>query len=154
MAEAAVKEVEHIPVSSRRFELADLSQHGPWLLKRFAAKFPDMTERTIAGYLNGLLYSNEHLFLYQDNAVGLAQLVHSPGIRPVKVVQERFVWVKDRNDKEQVENAADFYSEMQQWGKRQSAERIIACEDTDVPKALIEARVGRLFDTKISHARV
>ena len=155
MTEAALKEIEpHVPAPTRRFELADLSQHGAWLLKRFSAKFPDMTDNTIAGYLQGLLYSNEHLFLYQDNAVGLAQLVYSAGIRPVKVVQERFVWIKDRNNKEWCENAADFYSEMQQWGKRQGAERIIACEDSDVPKALIEARIGRLFDTKISHARI
>ena len=154
MPEAAVKEIERAPASTRRFELADLSQHGAWLLKRFAAKFPDMTDNTIAGYLQGLLYSNEHLFLYQDNAVGLAQLVYSAGIRPVKVVQERFVWIQDRNNKEWCENAADFYLEFRQWGKLQGAERIIACEDSDVPKALIEARIGRLFDTKISHARI
>ena len=154
MTEAAVKEIERAPASTRRFELADLSQHGAWLLKRFAAKFPDMTDNTIAGYLQGLLYSNEHLFLYQDNAVGLAQLVYSAGIRSVKVVQERFVWIQDRNNKEWCENAADFYLEFRQWGKLQGAERIIACEDTDVPKSRIEARLGRLFDTKVSHARV
>jgi hypothetical protein len=80
--------------------------------------------------------------------------VHSPGIKTVKIVQERFVWVEDRNDKDQLEHAADFYLEMKMWGKRQDVERMIVCEDTDVPKAMIEARLGRILDTKISHVRM
>lgn len=156
MAEAALKieEPVHEFAAVRRFELADLSRHGPWLLKRFAAKFPDLGEKQIAGYLSRLVYDNEHSFLYQDHAVALAQIVHSPGIKMSRVVQERFVWVEDRTDKQQLEFAADFYVHMQQWAKRLDAERIIVCGDTDVPKTLIEARLGRLFDTKISHARV
>lgn len=154
MAEAALKIEIHEPAAVRRFEIADLSTHGPWLMKRFGAKFPDMPEQAIGGYLRGTVYQNENLFLYQDHAVALAQIVFSPGIKPVRVVQERFVWVEDRSDKEQLENAADMYLHMKDWGKRQSAERIIACEDTDVPKALIEARLGRLLDTKISYARI
>ena len=155
MGEPALKIEEiHELAFVRRFELADLSKHGPWLMKRFAAIYPDTDERRIAGYLNGLLSSNEHLFLYQDHAVALAQLVYSPGIKPVRVVQERFVWVENREDKEQLASAADFYEHFKQWAKRQDAERIIVCENTDVPKALIEARLGRVFDTKVSHARV
>ena len=155
MSEPALK-IEEVrePAFVRRFELADLSLHGPWLMKKFAAVFPDLTEQWIAGYLRGTLYSNEMMFLYQDHAVALAQIVHSPGIKPVKVVQERFVWVEDREDKAQLEAAADFYTHMKQWAKRMDAERIIVCENTDVPKSLIEARLGRLFDTKISHARM
>lgn len=154
MTEIALKEEVHVPAPVRRFDMADLTQHGPWLMKRFVSKFPDTNERYMAGYLSRLLYDNEHLFLYQPHAVALAQIVLSPGIRPVKIVQERFVWVEDRNDKQQLEDAADFYSEMKLWGKRQSAERIFACEDTDVPKPLIVARLGRLFDATVSHARI
>ena len=155
MAEAALKLEEPVrePAPVRRFELADLSEHGPWLMKRFAAVFPDVHEQHVAGYLRGLVYSNEHMFLYQDHAVALAQLVHSPGIKPVKIVQERFVWVEDPTDKDQLEAAADFYLEIRQKAKMWDAERIIVCENTDVPKPLIEARLGRLLDTRISHAR-
>lgn len=154
MAEAAVKIEIREPAAVRRFEIPDLSRHGPWLMKRFAAKFPEMDEKTIAGYLRGIIYHNENLFLYQDHAVALAEIVFSAGIKPARVLQERFVWVEDRNDKAQLENAADFYSQIKDWGKRQSAERLIVCEDTDVPKALIEARLGRVFDTKVSYARL
>lgn len=154
MAEAAVKIEIREPAAVRRFEVADLSRHGPWLMKRFAAKFPELTEQQIGGYLRGLTTANASMFLYQDNAVALAEVVYSAGIKRVMLVQERFVWVEDRTDKDQLEDAADLYDQMKAWAKGLGAERIIVCEDTDVPKTLIEARLGRLFDTKISHARV
>ena len=157
MAELLLKEpIEEIHEKAfvRRFDIADLSTHGAWLMKRFAAKFSEMREQAIAGYLRGLIYDNEHTFLYQEHAVALAQFVHSPGIKPVRLVQERFVWVEDKTDKDQLEFAADFYDHIRQWAKGKDAERIIVCEDTDVPKSLIEARLGRVYDTKVSHARV
>jgi hypothetical protein len=157
MTEPLLKEpIEEVrePAAIRRFELADLNTHGPWLLRRFATKFPDASEQHIAGYLRGLMNNNENMFYYMDNGVALAQLVISPGLKMTKLVQERFVWVKDKTDKEQLEDAAGFYDHMKQWAKWKEAERLIVCEDTDVPKNLIEARLGRIFDTKISHARV
>lgn len=156
MTEAALKEevVIREPAPTRRFELADLSQHGPWLMKRFAAMLPDVHEIRVAGYLRGLIYDNEHFFRYQDHAVALFQMIHSPGIKTVKIAQERFVWVEDREDKAQLEYAADFYIDARQWAQRMGAERMIVCESSDVPKALIEQRLGRVFDTKVSHARI
>lgn len=154
MAEAAVKIEIHEPAFIRRFEIADLSKHGPWLMKRFLAKFPEMGEKQIAGYLTGMVTNNEHQFLYQDHAVALAQIVFSPGIKPVRVIQERFVWVENREDKQQLFDAADFYDHFKIWAARQDVERIIVCEDSDVPKSLIETRLGRVFDTKVSHVRV
>lgn len=154
MAEAALKIEPREPAPVRRFEVADLSQHGPWLMKRFAMKFPDLPEQAIGGYLRGLTTANASMFLYQQNAVALAEVVYSAGIKRAMLVQERFVWVEDRTDKDQLEDAADMYDHMKAWAKGLGAERIIVCEDSDVPKPLIEARLGRLFDTKISHARV
>jgi len=154
MAEAALKIEPRELAFVRRFEQADLTTHGPWLMKRFMAKLPDVREQHIGGYLRGLVYDNEHLFLYQDNAVALAQVIHSPGIKATKVVQERFVWIRNREDKAAQEAAADFYEHFKAWAIRLGAERIIVHEDTDVPKPLIVARLGRLFDTTISHARV
>lgn len=154
MAEAALNIEIREPAAVRRFEVADLSRHGPWLLKRFAAKFPDLDEKQIGGYLRGLTAANGSQFLYQENAVALAEVTYSAGIKRAMIVQERFVWVEDRTDKEQLDNAADFYDQIKAWAKGLGAERMIVCEDSDVPKTLIEARLGRLFDTKISHARV
>lgn len=144
----------HVPADIRRFGIADLSAHGGWILKRLLPLYPDVPERFIGGWLNGLIGDNEHLFLYQKRAVALAQVVSVPGLKPGKMVQERFVWVEDKNDKNQIEFAADFYLNFAEWGRGMRAERIICCENTDVPKSLIEARIGRLFDTKISYARL
>jgi hypothetical protein len=154
MTEAALKTEIRELAPARRFEVADLSKHGPWLLKRFAAKFPDLTESQIGGYLRGLTTANASMFLYQENAVALAEVVYSAGIKRSMIVQERFVWVEDRTDKDQLEDAADLYDHMRAWAQGLGAERIIVCEDSDVPKTLIEQRLGRLFDTKISHARI
>jgi len=157
MAEAVhveIKSEPHAPVTVRRFSTADLSQHGAWILRRLQILFPDMPEQWIGGWMRGLIWNNEHLFLYQPNAVALFQVVSLPGLRPGKMVQERFVWVEDKNDKTQVEFAADFYTAAQDWGKALGAERIITCESTDVPKSMIEQRLGRLFDTKVTHARL
>ena len=144
----------HVPAMVRRFSTADLSQHGGWILKRLQPLFPDCSEQWIGGWMRGLIGNNEHLFLYQPHAVALFQLINSPGLRPAKMIQERFVWVEDKADKDQVEAAADFYDHAATWGHGLRAERIIVCESTDVPKPLIEERIGRIFDTKISHARL
>jgi hypothetical protein len=156
MAEAAdkIEEVAREMAPVRRFELADLSKHGPWLMKRFAIAFPEVPERTVAGYLRGLLEQAEYMFLYQDHAVALAQLVNLPGFTVRRAVQERFVWVEDKTDKDQLENAADMYTHMKEFAKRREAVTMFVCENTDVPKNLIENRLGRLFDAKITHARV
>ncbi len=160
MTEAALAEKEpeavhvHVPVIIRRFSTADLSQHGGWILKRLQPMFADCSEQWIAGWMRGLIGNNEHLFLYQPHAVALFQAINSPGLRPAKMVQERFVWVEDKSDSEQIESAADFYDYVADWGRGLRAERIIACESTDVPKPKIEERLGRLFNTTISHARL
>jgi hypothetical protein len=156
MAEAALKIEEPLReiAQMRRFEIADLTTHGPWLLKRFAIMFPGMSEQNIAGYLRGLIYGNEHIFWYQPHAVALAEFIHAPGLKMTRLVQERFVWCENKDDKDQLENAADFYIHMKRWAKSKDAERMIVCENSDVPKPLIEARLGRLFDTKITFARL
>lgn len=150
---AEVEEV-HVPVTVRRFGVADLSSHGPWIMKRLIPLFPDMPERWIGSWLAGLINNNEHLFLYQPHAIALAQVVSTPGLRPGKMVQERFVWVEDKTDKEQLRYAADFYDHFHEWARSLSAERMIVRENSDVPKNLIEERIGRLFVTEIFHARV
>ena len=155
MAEAAEKIAPpHEMAVVRRFELADLSRHGPWLLQRFGVEFPEVPERTVAGYLRGLIESPEYMFLYQDNSVALAQLIHLPGFQVRRAVQEHFVWCEDKADKRQLEYAADFYVHMAEFARRRDAQTMFVCEKTDVPKHLIEQRLGRLFDTKTTFARV
>lgn len=147
-------EISRIRAPIRRFAPADLSQHGPWILRRLMQMFPEADEHWLAGWLRGNIYDNAHLFLYQPHAVCLAQVIMLPSIKPTRVVQERFVWVEDKNDKDQLDAAADFYEDMGLWALNQRIDRLFVCENTDVPKEKIEKRIGRIFNTTISHVRL
>jgi hypothetical protein len=138
----------------RRFSTADLSEHGPWIMQRLTQMLPGVDEHWLAGWLRGLIYDNGHLFLYQPHAVCLAQIVTLPSIKPTKVVQERFVWIENKENREQQEAAADFYEDMGLWALNLRIDRMIICENTDVPKADIEKRIGRIFNTTICHVRL
>jgi hypothetical protein len=138
----------------RRFGTADLSQHGPWIMLRLTQMLPEVDEHWLAGWLRGLIYDNGHLFLYQEHAVCLAQIVTLPSIKPTKVIQERFVWIEDKTSRAQQEAAADFYEDIALWAINLRIDRMLVCENTDVPKADIEKRVGRIFNTTICHVRL
>jgi hypothetical protein len=152
--EVPVVEVVRQRADIRRFYPADLSAHGPWILKRLMQMFPEADEHWLAGWLRGTIFDNAHLFLYQEDAVCLAQVITLPSIKPVKAVQERFVWVKDKSNEDQLEAAADFYEDMALWARGLRIERLFVCENTDVPKEEITKRIGRIFDTKVCHVRL
>jgi hypothetical protein len=146
-------------IEMRRFMTADLSSHGAWMIPRMLKAYPELTEQSAVGWIKGFVHSNEYLFLRQDNAVALAQLMPGYSLVPAQIVQERFVWVTDSKNQEQVEHAADFYSEMYQWANRLTGVKdIIVDENTDVPRAMIEKRMTdhkcRLLKREMSYVRV
>lgn len=150
---AAVVEAPREPVFVRRFDRADLSKHGPWLLPRLVEAV-GITEQAAAGWLQSFILSNEHLFLFQDHAVALAQAVPGYGLKNQIVIQERFVFVENREDKQQIRDAAEFYEHFHDWAKLKGAEQLIALEQSDVPQAMIEERLGRLFKFETRYARI
>jgi hypothetical protein len=148
-----IQEREIAPI--RRFEMADLSKHGLWLMKRLLQAFPDMTEQSAGGYIRSILYSNDSYFLFQEHAVALAQFVSGYDMRAKPVVQERFVFVENKSDDSQIEAAADFYTEFYRWALLKGIEEIIVDENTDVPRALIEERTkARLFKRELMYLKV
>ncbi len=143
----------------RRFMTADLSRHGPWLLPRMLKAYPELTEQAAVGWIKGFVVSNEYLFLQQDNAVALAQLMPGYTLVPAQIIQERFVWVADPKNQEQIELASHFYNEIYQWAnKLAGVQNIIVDENTDVPRAMIEtcmtAHKCRLLKREMSYVRV
>lgn len=138
----------------RRFQIPDLDRHGKWILPRLLAAYPHLTERTAAGFLAGIVYQNDSLFLYQSHSVALAQMVGSHTLAPKPIVWERFVWVEDPNDKQQVEDAAVFYDEFARWAKAQGCETIVVEEMTDVPHEIIKQKLGRVFNRQQQFARL
>ena len=153
MAEPALKIVSPAPVI-RRFDTADLSKHGAWIIPRMITVFPHMNERAVATFLQNIVWNNEYLLLYSDNGVALAQVMSAHSLDAKPIVYERFVWVENREDKEQIKQAAEFYHEFYKWAKSQSAEVIIVEENTDVSHDLIKEKLGRVFTRQQQFARV
>lgn len=138
----------------RRFQEADLRQHGGWIMQRLIERFPHHNERFMAGWLTQLIVSNEYLFLYQNHAVGLAQRVFTHTLDAMPIVQERFVFAEDAQNALHVQAAASMYGEFHRWAKSQGIDKIIVEEMTDVPHDQIKPYLGRLFTTQIIFARV
>jgi len=134
---------------SRRFQIPDLDRHAQWFMPRFRKAYPHLNERQAISFLRAIVYSNEFLFLFQEDGVALAQAMGAAALDASAVIWERFVWVKDPNDKEQVENASYFYKEFARWGQRQNIP-ILHVEEgmTDVPRALIRERIGVVHTTE------
>lgn len=157
MPDPVLKIVENTLPTIRRFDTADLSQHGKWILPRFIASYPHMNEWMAATFLRNLCswgFRNEWLFLYSQTGVALAQVMSAHSLDPQPVVYERFVWVENKEDKEQLKQAAEFYTEILRWAKSQSAEAIIVEENTDVPHDLIKEKLGRIFMSQQQFARL
>ena len=151
---ATAEKLEPTPIDIRRFSEADLSEHGGWIMKRLMERYPQHNERSIANFLRGLLNSNEHLFLYQDHAVALAQVVRTFTLEALPVVQERFVWAEDPNNVLHVNAAAVFYERFADWAKSMETDKIVVEEMTDVPHEKIKEKLGRLYTAPLTFARV
>lgn len=153
MAEPVLKLVVPAP-EIRRFNTADLSKHGKWILPRMLQTYKHMNDRAAATFLQNICFNNEWLFLYSETAVALAQVMTAHTLDAKPVVYERFVWVENKEDPEQIKQAAAFYHEFFKWAKSQSAEVIIVEENTDVPHDMIKATLGRIFQRQQQFARV
>jgi hypothetical protein len=146
--------VKPAPAAIRRFQTPDLSKHGGWMLPRLCKAYPLISEGRIAGWLQGLIYSNEFLFLYQDHAVALAQRFFPDALQSIPVITEKFVFVENPEDPEQQASAALFYDEFHRWAKNQGILTIIVEELSDVPHDTIKERLGRLYTRQQTFARL
>lgn len=151
MAEAALKLPEEtIPPAIRRFEIPDLQKHGGWIIQRLYKARPSLNERQIMTWLKGCTYSNEYSFLYQEHAVGMAQIVREETLDSRPIVRERFVFAEEGF----APQAAVFYSNWKTWAGHLGAEMMIVEELSDVPHEMIRPHLGRIFERKVLFARL
>lgn len=154
MPVAALKTEEMPAPTIRKFDTADLSLHGKWIVPRMMQAFPHLNERGVATFLQTINYNNEYLLLFADTGVALAQVMSAHTLDAKPVVHERFVWVQDRENKEQVKHAAEFYTHFYRWAKTLGTEVIIVEENTDVPHDMVKEKLGRIFTRQQQFARV
>jgi hypothetical protein len=153
MEDGSMNEVLERP-QIRRFSVADLTAQGPWIMARLLKTYPNQNERSIIGWLNGLIFNNEFLILNMPNAVCLAETLSLDRLSNKTVVREVFVWCEDPSNPEQVIAAAEFYQHMQRWAKVQNIDRMIVGERTDVPHEMLEKIFDRLHITKTIFVKV
>jgi hypothetical protein len=156
MAEASVAVVPPaISDEVRRFELPDLDRHAKWFMARFLQAFPHLNERLAIGFLRGIIYNNEYMFLFQEHGVALAQMMQDHALGAgTPVIWERFVWVEDPTDVDMQKAAATFYTRFVEWGQRMGVRTMVLEESSDVPSDRIKALVGRVFERTQRYARL
>lgn len=138
----------------RRFQVPDLDTHGAWMLPRLQATFKHLNDRALVGFLRGLINSNEYLFLFEPDSVGLAQVVRSHSLQPKPVVWERFVWARVPDNAEMQAKAAFMYDHFRQWARSMHCENIIVQELSDVPIEMVRAHMGRIFTRQQQYVRI
>lgn len=144
---------------TRRFERPDIDKHAAWFVPRLLKVYPQLTARSTQTWLLSILESNEFMFLYQDHAIGLAQ-VCAYSLRPEAIIEEIFVWCENPQNKENQQQAAHFYDHFYQWAKRKGIATMTVQENSDVPPELIRKQLGsdeqskRLFERKVMYARI
>lgn len=137
----------------RRFEVPDMTGKGLWIMQRLLEHFPHLSQQQLHGWLGGLIYSPEYMFLHQPRAIGLAQIVSTFTLAPRPVVEVRFVFVQDKEH--DIEQGAALYPEFMRWGKHKNADTIVFDElMSDVPEDVIRKKVGRLLTRQILFAKV
>ncbi len=151
MAQAAVQPAQPLvlpPIPIRRFEVPDIDRHGAWLSQRLLRAYKHLDQRTLIGWLRGLVYNNECCFLYQDNAVGLAQADRAWTLNPRTLVRERFVFCRDPENQQHILEAAGLYTEFARWGRNIGAETMVVEELSDVPDSMVRQAIQGRFGTR------
>jgi hypothetical protein len=124
------------PPAFSRFYMPDMAVRGAWLVGRLRTRFSMLDEKKLAGWLHGMMDSNEALLQKTAHAVSLAQLMKEQ-LFPVTVVIERFCLAEEGH----VLEASWHYAEMERWARGLGAKDLVVCEFTDVPRPMIQERI-------------
>lgn len=158
MSDTAILEkapvVEREPPFIRRFELPDIDKHAAWFIPRVMKTFPNFTDRSLRTWLLSMLTSTEHMMLYLDHGVALAQAMPY-GLPAEHIIIEQFVFIEDPADKTMQDDASHVYLHFHEWAKRKGLTVLIVEENSDVPHDMVRARLDkRLFERKQIFAKV
>jgi hypothetical protein len=150
MPQTAKKEPLEI-FAERRFHLPDLNEKGIWLVNELKERFKS-TDGELVNWLRAVIVGspNEFLFVRTDHAVALAQVYREP-LSSRCVVQEQFVLV---DDDQFMDQGAYLYSVVYQWAKMLNAYELRIENLTNVPRQMIKARIGELFERPLTLAKL
>lgn len=141
-------------MDTHRFSLNDLSTQAPWFIPRLIKVYSHLTERSAATWLRNVMDQSDTLFLASDKGLSCTSLVHPDTFSPKAVIQERFTWVADPADKDQVKEALAFYDAAYRWGQGLGVNVFLLCEYSDVPAEVLRERFKRVLTRQQSFLRV
>lgn len=148
------------PAGPRRFFIPDLDRH-PWIVDRLI-KLYGINDRQAIGWLRSITESSEFLFLYSENAAGLAEVTRQHTLAVAPVLTVRFVWCSPAEgaagpSKAMIAEALLFFDEFAKWAKNKNITTIVLEDDVlDVPRDMIRETksLGRLFRREQWFAKV
>jgi hypothetical protein len=122
-----------------RFSALDLDRMAVWLMPKLREAYPHHSDTQIVNFLRSCMVSNDWLFACTENAVLLAQIV-TPPMRLMRV-DEEFCCTKEEDT---LDEAADLYRDLKRWADRIGASKILVDQFSDVPRNMIQYRVGKV----------
>ena len=140
MTMAATAEVSQA-ITSRPFNLADLTGAGSWLIPRLKERYPLKNDGQLLGWLRGSIPDNANLFLRTAHAVILARCEQGFFATSPTAV-ECFVLA---SAPEFLGEAQALYDDMERWAQRIGASEMQVNVFSDVPPAYLKERFGRTF---------
>ena len=114
-----------VPPIVGRFQLADVTTRGAWLLKRLAERWPHISEATFAGRMRAWIGSNSHHFVKGANGVALFRLIRSE-LDPLPFVEEVFLFTQEPKTANTASerDAVALYKEAARWARNLGATRV------------------------------
>lgn len=132
--------------TTRRVSRADVEQMRHWLCGRLVERYPAVNRDAIYHFLVQAIDSNEHCFVMNDRAVGLAMIQTRP-LRPARIVEMFCFGLGRTGDAEEMTDgapAASLYPTLAGWGRALGAREFHCMENSDATQRLVEAAVGEL----------
>ena len=149
----SVTPLEMPPVFSRFSPTSDLVKNGVWISDRVREVWTHLNERTVLGWLRSSAESNENFFVKTSHAVSLFRAVHN-ALNPNPSVEEIFVFVDDRKNKQSIQEGAAHYAEARRWGRNMQATSMIVGNHSDVPMPMIRSVLGTIETSQVNVARL
>ena len=157
MTEPAVKyEIETTDPASflvRALNLPELSDKANWLTGRLKKLFPHFQESHVLGWLRSISGTNgtsNYRLVCTDHAVALSEYrAEKLAVQPIVI--DHFVFIQEGAD---VAEGQALYDDMKRWAMSLGASEIQINADSDVPRKLIEERLGKTSSRQVFSVKV
>lgn len=132
----------HVPeariiASVSKFQVADFTTRGAFLVERMSPLWPQVNANNITGHLMPYMGSNQHIFIKNDVAVALGMRMQKP-FETAPYVEAVFGFC-DGDMKVNGTKLLQLYREMMRWGKELGATEFRPGHVSDLPHGTLKA---------------